>query len=397
MTGENIRRTWAEIDLDAIAHNLREIQKFTSGNARIMAVVKADAYGHGALQVARSALENGASWLAVSVLEEALELRTGGIEAPILILSDSEPACAEAIITKEIRQAVYTFDMARTLSAAARRIGKRAKIHLKIDTGMGRIGFRPDSAPEEAERIAALEGIEIEGIFTHFAVADEFSEDSDRYTAEQYRIFYETCEKIEQEKHIHIPLRHAANSAAILRFPQMHLDLVRAGIILYGLWPSEAMKRCGADLWPAMTLKSAISYVKTAAPGSRISYGGTYCIQEPALIATVPAGYADGYFRILGNRASVYHVKTGARAPVVGRVCMDQMMIDVTQAARFGSVRTGDEVVLFGGKCDKMPSADEIASLAETIPYEVTCAVSRRVPRIFLKDGFPVETVNRLI
>ena len=177
----------------------------------------------------------------------------------------------------------------------------------------------------------------------------------------------------------------------------MHLDLVRAGIILYGLWPSEAMKRCGADLWPAMTLKSAISYVKTAAPGSRISYGGTYCIQEPALIATVPAGYADGYFRILGNRASVYHVKTGARAPVVGRVCMDQMMIDVTQAARFGSVRTGDEVVLFGGKCDKMPSADEIASLAETIPYEVTCAVSRRVPRIFLKDGFPVETVNRLI
>lgn len=394
---ENTRRTWAEIDLDAVAHNLREIRRFTNADAQIMGVVKADAYGHGALQVARELLAGGASWLAVSMLEEALELRYAGIEAPILILSDNEPACAETIVAHEIRQAVYSFDMARTLSEAARRIGGKAKIHLKVDTGMGRIGFRPEVAPEEAERIAKLDGIEIEGIFTHFAAADEFSDSADRYTAEQYGTFYEICEKIEREKHIHIPLRHAANSAAILRFPQMHLDLVRAGILLYGLLPSAPAKECGADLRPAMTLKSAISNVRTAQPGSFISYGRTYRTPEAAVIATLPAGYADGYFRCLGNRAAVYHEGTGVCVPVVGRVCMDQMMIDVTQAQRIGPVRVGDSVVLFGGNCDKMPCADEIASLAGTIHYEVVCAVGRRVPRVFLKGGRPAETVNRLL
>lgn len=394
---EHTRRTWAEIDLDAIAHNLAEIRRITVENAAIMGVVKADAYGHGALQVAETVLKNGASWLAVSMLEEALELRNAGIQAPILILSDNEPACADAIAAQNLRQAVYSYDMARKLSEAACRLGKKAKIHLKIDTGMGRIGFLPEAAPFEAERIARLAGIEIEGIFTHFAVADEASEASDRYTAEQYRIFQETCVKIEREKHIHIPLRHAANSAAILRFPQMHLDLVRAGIILYGLWPSEETKVCGVDLQPAMTLKSAISHVKALEPGSSISYGCTYRTKTSAMIATLPAGYADGYFRILGNRAAAFHENTGLRVPVVGRVCMDQLMLDVTEACKHGAVQVGDTVVLFGGNCDKMPSADEIAALAGTIHYELTCAVSRRVPRVFLKDGTVVETVDRLI
>ena len=397
MAADRTHRTWAEIDLDAIAHNLREIRRHTDRTAQIMAVVKADAYGHGAPQVAREALAHGASWLAVAMLEEAIELRRKDIKAPILILSDNEPECAETVVACDVRQAVSSYDMARRLSEAAGRLGKRARIHLKIDTGMGRIGFSPEQAPAEAERIARLDGIEIEGIFTHFAVADESSENADRYTERQYRTFCETCERIEQEHHIHIPLRHAANSAAILRFPHMHLDLVRAGIILYGLWPSGDLKACGADLRPAMTLKSAISHVKSVGPGSSLSYGRTYCTQEPAVIATIPAGYADGYFRVLGNRASVWHEKTGVRARVVGRVCMDQMLADVTQARQCGPVEPGDSVVLFGGNCDKMPSADEIAALAGTINYEVVCAVSRRVPRIFLKDGLVAETVNRLL
>ena len=235
MAADQTHRTWAEIDLDAIAHNLREIRRHTDRTAQIMAVVKADAYGHGAPQVARAALAHGASWLAVAMLEEAVELRRQDIKAPILILSDNEPECAETAVACDVRQAVSSYDMARRLSEAAGRLGKKAKLHLKIDTGMGRIGFSPEQAPAEAERIARLDGIEIEGIFTHFAVADESSEDADRYTERQYRTFCETCERIERERHIHIPLRHAANSAAILRFPHMHLDLVRAGIILYGL------------------------------------------------------------------------------------------------------------------------------------------------------------------
>lgn len=393
---EYTRRTWAEIDLDNIAHNMREIRKHTAESARVMSVVKADAYGHGAVQVARAALENGASWLGVSMLEEALELRNAGIQAPILILSDNEPEYAEAIVKHDIRQAVYSFDMARVLSDAAVRLGRKARIHLKIDTGMGRIGFMPENAPYEAARIAALEGIEIEGIFTHFASADECTEDADGYTIKQYTLFCDVCDNIEHNARVHIPIRHAANSAAIIRFPHMHMDMVRAGVILYGLWPSAEMRKMNetVDLRPAMALKSAISYIKMAEKGSSISYGRTYCTKEPRRIATVPAGYADGYFRMLGNGASVYHEKSGKRAPVTGRVCMDQLMIDVTASGE--DAAAGDTVVLFGGG-EGMPDADEIARIAGTVNYEIICAVGRRVPRIFIKDGVRVETMNRLI
>ena len=364
-----------------------------------MGVVKADAYGHGAPQVARTLLENGFSYLAVSLIEEAVELRRAGIQAPILILSDNALCCAEEIIRYDIRQAVYTYEMAELLSEAAIRLRQKAKIHLKIDTGMGRIGFSPEEAPDAAETISKLEGIEIEGIFTHFAIADEYGPEADAYTRRQYELFTEACEKIAGEKHIHIPLRHAANSAAILRFPQMHLDMVRAGIILYGSFPSEALKKngCGADLRPAMTLKSAVTYLKEVPAGTSISYGCTYRTARPSVIATVPVGYADGYPRILSNRADAYLEKAQVRVPVVGRVCMDQLMVDVTEAAKMGAVNVGDAVVLFGGQYGKMPTADEIASLAATIPYEITCAVSRRVPRRYLRGGALSEVVNRLI
>lgn len=394
MEHKESRRSWAEINLDHIAHNAREIRRFTHPDAEIMGVVKADAYGHGAVQVARTVLENGFTRLAVSMLDEGIELRNAGIRAPILILSDYEPECAELIAAYDLTPAVYSFAMAERLSEAAQRIGKKTKIHLKIDTGMGRIGFQPETAPEEAEKISRLPGIEIEGIFTHFAVADEYGAADLSYTENQYRLFYETCEKIEREKHIHIPLRHAANSAAILRFPHMHLNLVRAGIILYGLLPSAETERCGAELRPAMTLKSVISHLKTVPAGTCISYGCTYRTEGPTVIATVPIGYADGYPRLLGNRAEAFLEAVGLRVPVIGRVCMDQLMLDVTAAGN--TVQLGDTVVLFGEKYDKMPTADEIASRLGTINYEVTCGISRRVPRVYLSGGTATETVNRL-
>lgn len=397
MKTKRTRRTWAEIDLDKIAHNARVIRDFTAPGAELMAVVKADAYGHGALQIARTVLQSGFTRIAVSMLDEAAELRNAGIQAPILVLSDNEPDCSAEIIKNNIAQVVFSYEMAERLSEAACAAGGKAKIHIKVDTGMGRIGFTPEEAPEETDRIHKLPGIEIEGIFTHFAVADEYTEEADAYTEKQFQVFQRTCERIEKEKHIHIPLRHAANSAAILRFPHMHLDAVRAGIILYGLFPSEASKKSGASLRPAMTLKSMISHVKTVPADTCISYGCTFRTQRPSVIATVPAGYADGYMRVLGNHAAVYIENTGLRAPIVGRVCMDQFMIDITDAGPLGAVTAGDTVVLFGADCDKMPSTDEIASIAGTINYEMTCAISRRVPRVYLQDGLEVETVNRLV
>ncbi len=395
---EYTRRTWAEIDLDAIALNMRRIRAMTERSACVMSVVKADAYGHGAVQAAKTALENGASWLGVSMLEEALELRNAGISAPILILSDNEPEYAEAIVKNDIRQSVYSYEMARTLSEAAERLNTKAKIHLKIDTGMGRIGFTRKNAPAEAAKIASLKGIETEGIFTHFASADECTEDADEYTKMQYREFCETCRLIEEATGRRVPYRHAANSAAIIRFPDMHMDMVRAGIIMYGLWPSEEVRKmsAGTELVPAMTLRSAISYLKTVEEGCFISYGRTYRSDGRKLIATVPAGYADGYFRVLGNGASVCHEKTHMRARITGRVCMDQMMIDVTDAGKHGEVSVGDTVILFG-KGEGVPDADEIASIAGTVNYEVICAVGRRVPRLYIKDGSIIETMNRLV
>ena len=393
------KRTWAEINLDFLKHNMQIIKKCTTPGAKIMGVVKADAYGHGVLQVAKTILENGAEWLAVSMLDEAIELRNAGIGAPILILSDNQPQCAETIINLDIRQGVYSFETAQSLSKAAEKLGKIAKIHLKVDTGMGRVGFTPENAPEAAEIIAKLPYLEIEGIFTHFAVADEYSEKSNEYTREQYAKFYEVCRKIKQEKKIDIPIRHAANSAAILRYPEMHLDMVRAGIILYGLWPSEETKITGVDLKAVMTLKSAVSHVKEVECGTCFSYGCTYRAERKMTVATIPVGYADGYMRIQSNKGFVYHENSGKKLPIVGRVCMDQMMVDASSAKESGGIKQGDTVVLFGdydGDLSRFPTAEGIARIADTINYEVSCAVSRRVPRVFTENGKTVEIMNRL-
>lgn len=388
-------RTWAEINIDALKHNMKVIKSFVANNAIIMGVVKADAYGHGAITVAKTLLEHGAERLAVATLDEAVELRNAGIKAPVLILSDNEPECAEVIVDLDIIQGVYSIEAAKKISDAAIKLNKKAKIHVKIDTGMGRVGFLPCDAPEKVKTIAQMPNLEIEGIFTHFAVADEYSEEANAYTQKQYTKFCNVCEKIKNEKHINIPIRHVSNSAAILRFPHMHLDMVRAGIILYGLWPSNDTKATKADLKAIMTLKAAVSNVKEINQGEYLSYGCTYCAQQKMQVATIPVGYADGYMRIQSNKGFVYHEKSGKKLPIIGRICMDQMMVDAGFVSK-GEILQGDTVVLFGDYDEKMPTAESIASIANTINYEISCAISRRVPRVYIEGGKIAKTINRL-
>ena len=365
------RAVWAEIDLEAIRHNIGEIQNRMRGGAKLCAVVKANAYGHGAVAVARTAVEAGASYLAVAILEEALELRAAGFCEPVLILGHTPEAQAPQIVAHAVTQTVFSLEAAEALSAAAVQQRKTAKVHLKVDTGMGRIGVRPEEAGALAARIARLPGIELEGVFSHFASSDS----ADKTAAErQLARFREALRSIEAAG-VRVAIRHIANSAAILEIPEAHFDMVRAGIILYGLWPSEEVARSAA-LRPAMRLKARVAYVKEVPAGEAISYGGVFRTARRSRIATLPIGYADGYTRRLSGRAEVE--VNGALAPVVGRICMDQCMLDVSDA---GEVRAGDEVTLFGGA---RMSAQALAQLLGTIHYEVVCTVGARVPRVYV-------------
>lgn len=386
-------RAWLEINLDAIAQNMREIRRVTNPGAEVMGVVKADAYGHGAVAIARCILKNGASRLAVSQMDEAIQLRKNGIQAPILLLSDLESERMAELLQYDITQLVYTRAFAEQLSAYASSTGETIRIHIKLDTGMGRVGFaaeRPETVSEIA-RIAQMPGLCVEGIFTHFAVSDELGA-ADAYTEKQFELFNGVCERLKQQN-ITIPIRHVANSAAILRFPGMHLEMVRAGIILYGFYPSGALDGCGVRLCPAMSFKARLTAVKKVPAGTFLSYGCTYKTERESIIATVPVGYADGYFRAMSNRGRV--LIHGRYAPICGRVCMDQMMIDVTDLD--SAVSVGDEVVLIGRQGEGEISAEEVASLCNTIHYEVICSPSKRVPRHYLQNGKTVEIVNELI
>ena len=394
-------RAWAEIDLDAIANNVRAVRNVTSPHAKLIGVVKADAYGHGAVQVAECLIENGADMLAVSQIDEALQLRLSGVECPILILSDAEPERAEELIKYSITQTVFAPEMAASISEAAVKTGRKAIVHVKIDSGMGRVGFRAEE-PETVKKIidiARLPNIEIEGIFTHFAVSDEAG--GGQYTQKQFGAFMSVCEELKREG-LDIPVRHAANSAAILRFPEMHLDAVRAGIILYGMYPSQASKEAceqmhpGFELKPAMSFKAKITAVKRVPAGTYLSYGCTYSTEKESVIATVPVGYADGYARSLGGRAEV--LIHGRRAPVRGRVCMDQCLVDVTGLADSGiEVKAGDEAVLFGAQGNECVSPEELAALENTINYEIICSLSKRIPRKFIRNGLEAGVSNVLL
>lgn len=367
------RAVWAEINLGAIEHNIKEIKKCIRGGAKLCAVVKADAYGHGALAVARKAVEQGADYLAVAVLSEALELRRAGFTTPILILGGMQLEDAGLVVDYGITQTVFNLETAEALSEEAQRRGCQARVHLKIDTGMGRLGIRPELAGDMAKQIAMLPGIVLEGIFSHFALADARDKS---YAQEQLSRFRLALAKVE-EKGIHIPIRHIAESAAILELPEAHFDMVRAGVILYGLWPSDEVEHV-IELQPAMRVQARITLLKTMHPGETISYGCIYKVARESRIATLPVGYADGYTRLYAGKA-VVECADGQRMPVVGRICMDQCMVDVTDAA---GLREGDIVTLFGSPT---LTADELAGWLGTINYEVVCMMSPRIPRVYVE------------
>ncbi|HAP93229.1 MAG TPA: alanine racemase [Desulfotomaculum sp.] len=368
---------WAEIDLKAIVRNMQEIRRLVSPRAGIMAVVKANAYGHGAVEVAQAALANGAGRLAVATIAEGKELRAAGINVPILLLGYTPYSQFAEVVDLSLAQAVYTLEMAAVLDAAAARLGKRATVHIKIDTGMGRLGLQcGEVATKEALQIARLPHLNVEGIFTHFATAD--SRDKS-YARLQFNLFVSFLDGL-RKAGLEIPLQHCANSAALIDLPQTHLNLVRPGIIIYGLYPSDEVQRSLISLQPAMTFKTRVAQVKNVPANCKISYGAIYRTPRPTVIATLPVGYADGYNRLLSSKGKV--LIHGQRAEVVGRVCMDLCMVD---AGYIDGVCPGDEVVLFGRQGEGVLPVEEVAEAIGTINYEVVCMVNSRAPRVYLK------------
>ncbi|HJB33602.1 MAG TPA: alanine racemase [Candidatus Blautia merdipullorum] len=377
-------RIQADIDLDAFRFNLDSIKKNINENTQIITVLKADGYGHGAVPLAKEAEKEERVWgIAVATVEEALELRRGGIKKPLLILGYTYQEDYDLIAAEELRPTVFKLSMAQELSRAALRKNKTVKIHIKIDTGMSRIGYRDleKSVPEILE-ISRLPGLEIEGLFTHFARADEKETTPAYQQLEKYQAF----QKALKEAGLKIPLCHCSNSAGIIRMPEANMDAVRAGIILYGLYPSEEVEKEPVPLKPLMTLKSHIAYIKTLEPGVQISYGGTYTTQKETRVATIPVGYADGYARSLSNKGWV--LIRGKKAPILGRVCMDQFMVDVTDIPE---VRELDEVILLGKSGDQQITMEELGELSGRFNYEFACCISKRVPRIYFKGGKAIE------
>lgn len=364
-----LRDVCAEIDLDAIRHNLTEIRRHINPASKLCAVVKANAYGHGAVEVSKVAIECGADFLAVATVEEGLELRHAGFNVPILILGLIPHDAVDVVVNNDLTQTVADFDLAAKISDAAQRLDKVARVHLKIETGMGRIGIAPDNAVDLATKISKLPGVELEGMFSHFADADSIDR---TFTNHQIEVFKATADKIRRAG-VGIKLLHLAESAAILDIPEAHFDMVRSGIITYGLYPSDDVRRT-IDLKPAMKLVTRIAYLKRVAAGVSIGYGREFVAKRDSLIATLPIGYADGYIRAYKD----FHVEiNGQLAPIAGRVCMDQTMVDVTDIE---GVKLGVEVILFGSD---LITIDDAARHLHTINYEVTCLVAERVPRIF--------------
>ena len=380
---------WAEVDLKAIAHNIHGLRRITNPKARFMAVVKANAYGHGIIEVARQSLENGTEVLGVTNIEEGIRIRKAGINAPVLILSYTLPEQSKELIEFDLTQTVYSYETAKSLSEAASAYGKKIKVHIKVDTGMGRLGLLPnqlrlskydkkikDSSASEVESISRLPMLELEGIYTHFATADK----SDRsYASKQFEIFMDFLNQL-RIAGLEIPVTHAANSAAIINMPETHLDMVRAGISIYGLYTSEEVDRSIIKLKPAMELKTKIIHLKKVPAGFKVSYGITYETEKPTTIATVAIGYADGFNRLLSSKGRM--LVCGHSAPIVGRVCMDLTMLDVGEIPE---VAMEEEVVVFGKQGNSSITVDEIASTINTINYEVVSTIMDRVPRIYLR------------
>lgn len=381
-----LRRTWAEIDLDALEHNYREARRRTG--VKYLGVVKADAYGHGAVQIGRKLEQLGADYLAVSSLDEARELRRNGISMPVLILGHTPPEMVPQLIAYDITQTVSAKAKAEAYSAAAKECGGTLKVHIKVDTGMSRLGFlvRNDHFHRGVAAIAdscGLPNLEAEGIFTHFSSADEDGEEDEAYTREQFALFCKVLKALEEQGRT-FPLRHCANSGALARYPEMYLDMVRPGIALYGVGADA--KRLG--LQSVMKLKSCVSTIKVFDPQTEVSYGRTFRAQRRTRMGVLPIGYADGLFRGLSDRMAV-QTEYGPAA-VCGRICMDMTMVDLTDLP---DVHVGDAVELFGTR----QSVDALAEILGTIPYELTCAVSKRVPRLYMEGDQVVERSLRLL
>jgi alanine racemase len=385
---KQIRPAYAEINLDHLAHNMREVRRLAGKESQVMAVIKADGYGHGAAKIAQTLLDNGADRFAVAVLDEAIELRKAGFEVPVFVLGYTQPERAEEVMKYELEQSVYSLEAASALSKAATEQKKTALVHIKIDTGMGRIGLQANTeAVEIIKSINALPNLKIKGIFTHFAVADEVDK---TYTQMQFDKFKWICDELENNG-VNIELKHCGNSATIIDLPDMHLNMVRAGIMLYGLAPSKDVMLNKLELKEVMSLKVRITHVKEIEAGQSVSYGRRFIADKKATIASLPIGYADGYTRLLSGKAEA--LVKGQRVPVVGRICMDQCMIDVTDIE---NVKVGDEVVLFGSQGDGFISIDEVAEKLGTINYEIVCMISRRIPRVYVRNGEVVEVLNYL-
>ncbi len=375
------RRTWAEIDLDKARLNYLSVKNAIADNVKICCVIKANAYGHGAVRMAKFYAKMGADYFAVSNIEEALQLRENKIKTPILVLGYTPEECAGLLSHYDITQTVYSYEYGKCLATVADELGVRIKIHLKIDTGMGRIGFVCRGGENDeldlAKETCKFKSLDPEGIFTHFAVADE-NTDGDAFTSEQLYNFNRAVDYL-KENGIEFKIKHTANSAAIFDHPESHMDMVRAGVVLYGLKPSEKMREL-PTLYPIMALKSVISHIKEVYPQQTVSYGRTFLANRRTTVATVPLGYADGLWR--GNGVSDCYMLIGDKyVPIIGRICMDQLMIDVSEI----NCQVGDIVTVFGS--DSVCSADNIARRNRTINYEIVCAVGERVPRAFIEDG----------
>ena len=371
-------RVYAGVNLSAVLHNLEEMHKNINADTKIVAVIKTDGYGHGALPIAKAIEDVPYLWgYAVATVDEAMALVDDGRKKPILILGVSFYDQFEDIIRNDIRPCVCDYEVAKKLSQIAVSKNKKCHIHIKIDTGMSRIGFQVNEETADIIRdIAGLPNIEIEGIFTHFASADEVEKET---TFCQMDLFKKMCQMLE-DRGVCIPIKHCSNSAGIVDIPEANMNMVRAGIILYGLWPSDEVNKTRLDLQPAMSLKSHISYLKDLEPGRKISYGGTYITDKEQKIATIPVGYGDGYARTLSNKG--YVLIRGQKAPVCGRICMDQFMVDVSHIE---GVKVGDVVTLLGEDGNQCITMEELGDISGRFNYEFACLITPRVPRIYYK------------
>ena len=378
---ESYQRVWAEVDLDAIWENMVHMKENIAENTKILAVIKTDGYGHGGVPIAKMLEQLDFMFgYAAATYEEAHVLREAGVKKPILILGYTFPYCYEELIREEIRPAVYRRDTVEELVAAAAKVGQKAKVHIKVDTGMGRIGITPDE--EGLEFVRFLMGhpeLEVEGIFTHFAKSDEEDKTS---ATHQLALFQNFIDRIQTELGLTIPVKHCSNSAAILEMPQANMDMVRAGITTYGLYPSEEVRKDIVPLRAAMSLYSHIVYCKTIHAGQSVSYGGLFTAQKDTRVATIPVGYGDGYPRSLSGKG--YVLIRGKKAPILGRVCMDQFMVDISEIP---GVMEGDKVTLLGVDGTERITAEELGELSGRFNYEFVCDLGKRIPRVYRQHG----------